>query len=73
MASEEEEVAEDYRAALEELSLNNRTEIINLTSIARDYTAHALKIAEVLQTHILKVRRPTSRTGKKMRQICCLL
>jgi pre-mRNA cleavage complex 2 protein Pcf11 len=56
MASEEEEVAEDYRVALEELSMNNRTEIVNLTSIARDYTAHALKIAEVLQQHILKVR-----------------
>ncbi|KAH8168956.1 mRNA cleavage factor complex component Pcf11 [Sarocladium implicatum] len=55
MSSEEEEVAEDYRTALEELSpSNNRTEIINLTSIARDYTAHALKIAEVLQQHILK-------------------
>ena len=56
MSAEEEEVAEDYRAALEELSLNNRNEISNLTSIARDYTAHALKIAEVLQQHILKVR-----------------
>jgi pre-mRNA cleavage complex 2 protein Pcf11 len=64
MSSEEEEVAEDYRTALEELSpSNNRTEIINLTSIARDYTAHALKIAEVLQQHILKVR-PASHTKR---------
>jgi pre-mRNA cleavage complex 2 protein Pcf11 len=57
MSSEEEEVADDYRVALEELSMNNRTEIVNLTSIARDYTAHALKIAEVLQQHIIKVRK----------------
>lgn len=57
MASEEDEVAEDYRTALEELSFNNRNEISNLTAIARDYTAHSLKIAEVLQEHILKVRR----------------
>ena len=68
MSSEEEEVAEDYRAALEELSLNNRNEISNLTSIARDYTAHALKIAEVLQQHILKVKSLHGRMTLRARQ-----
>lgn len=49
------EVAEDYRHALEDLSSNMRHEISNLTVIARENTEHALTIAEVLQTHILKV------------------
>ena len=73
MSSEEEEVAEDYRTALEELSpSSNRTEIINLTSIARDYTAHALKIAEVLQQHILKVSpaSPTRRSAAILQRAC---
>lgn len=55
MASEADEVAEDYRLALEDLSSNLRFEISNLTVIARENTEHALAIAEVLQQHILKV------------------
>lgn len=55
MASEADEVAEDYRLALEDLSGNMRFEISNLTVIARENTEHALAIAEVLQQHILKV------------------
>lgn len=55
MASEAEEVAEDYRLALEDLTSNMRFEISNLTVIARENTEHALTIAEVLQQHILKV------------------
>ncbi|KJZ78793.1 hypothetical protein HIM_01566 [Hirsutella minnesotensis 3608] len=54
MASDAEEVAEDYRHALEDLSTNMRFEISNLTVIARENTEHALAIAEVLQQHILK-------------------
>ncbi|KAM4066877.1 mRNA cleavage factor complex component Pcf11 [Hirsutella rhossiliensis] len=54
MASDAEEVAEDYRHALEDLSSNMRFEISNLTVIARENTEHALAIAEVLQQHILK-------------------
>ena len=54
--SEVEEVAEDYRHALEDLSSNLRFEISNLTVIARENTEHALAIAEVLQQHILKVQ-----------------
>lgn len=55
MASEADEVAEDYRHALEDLSSNMRFEISNLTVIARENTEHALAIAEVLQQHIMKV------------------
>ncbi|KAJ3499221.1 hypothetical protein NLG97_g524 [Lecanicillium saksenae] len=54
MSSESDEVAEDYRLALEDLSSNMRFEISNLTVIARENTEHALAIAEVLQQHILK-------------------
>ncbi|KAG5975150.1 hypothetical protein E4U55_007835 [Claviceps digitariae] len=54
MAAEGDEVAEDYRHALEDLSSNMRFEISNLTVIARENTEHALAIAEVLQQHILK-------------------
>jgi pre-mRNA cleavage complex 2 protein Pcf11 len=55
MSSDGDEVAEDYRLALEDLSSNMRFEISNLTVIARENTEHALAIAEVLQQHILKV------------------
>lgn len=61
MASEAEEVAEDYRLALEDLNANMRFEISNLTVIARENTEHALVIAEVLEKHILKVGCPIGR------------
>lgn len=60
MASDADEVAEDYRHALEDLSSNMRFEISNLTVIARENTEHALAIAEVLQQHILKVGPPVA-------------
>lgn len=60
MASDADEVAEDYRHALEDLSSNMRFEISNLTVIARENTEHALAIAEVLQQHILKVSLPAA-------------
>lgn len=62
--SDANEVAEDYRLALEDLSSNMRFEISNLTVIARENTEHALTIADVLQQHILKVK--TSRAAKPM-------
>lgn len=58
MANEADEVAEDYRLALEDLNANMRFEISNLTVIARENTEHALVIAEVLERHILKVGGP---------------
>ncbi|KAL1879377.1 hypothetical protein VTK73DRAFT_7014 [Phialemonium thermophilum] len=49
------EVAEDYRLALEDLTMNSRYEITNLTVVARENTEHAHAISEVLQEHIKKV------------------
>ena len=49
------EVAEDYRRALEDLTMNSRWEISNLTVIAKENTEHALAISEALKDHIKKV------------------
>jgi hypothetical protein len=46
---------EDFREALEDLQMNNRFDIQNLTMIARENTEHALGISQVLQDHIKKV------------------
>ena len=54
------EVAEDYQHALDDLNMNSRIEIGNLTSVAKDSLQHAHAIAEVLQNHIKKVGRPCS-------------
>jgi hypothetical protein len=50
------EVAEDYRKALEDLTMNSRYEINNLTVIAKENTEHALAISEALKNHIKRVR-----------------
>ncbi len=49
------EVAEDYKKALEDLTLNSRIEISNLTLIAKETTEHALAISRVLENHIRNV------------------
>lgn len=49
------EVAEDYKKALEDLTMNSRYEISNLTVIAKENTEHALAISEALKNHIKKV------------------
>lgn len=49
------EIAEDYKNALEDLAVNSRWEIHNLTNIARENGAHALTISRVIENHILKV------------------
>jgi hypothetical protein len=51
-----EEVAEDYRRALEDLTMNSRYEISNLTVIAKENTEHALAISNALRDHIKRVR-----------------
>lgn len=51
----EEQIAEDFSAALADLSMNSRYEISNLTLIARENTASALAISEALKTHIKQV------------------
>ncbi|KAK1827582.1 hypothetical protein QBC39DRAFT_420008 [Podospora conica] len=58
MADDAAEVADDYRQALEDLSVNSRIEIATLTNIARENANHGLAIAEVLQNHIKKVPPP---------------
>ncbi|KAI0137302.1 hypothetical protein BJ170DRAFT_678153 [Xylariales sp. AK1849] len=52
---ESEEVAQDFREALEDLQINNRYDIQNLTMIARENTEHALAISQALQDHIKRV------------------
>ncbi|KAH7626967.1 hypothetical protein B0T09DRAFT_386356 [Sordaria sp. MPI-SDFR-AT-0083] len=54
------DVAEDYRQALEDLTVNSRIEIATLTNIARENAIHGLAIADVLTNHIKKV--PPTRT-----------
>ncbi|KAI9699285.1 MAG: hypothetical protein M1836_002895 [Candelina mexicana] len=48
------EVAEDYKNSLEDLQLNSRYEISNLTVIAKENTEHAMAISRVLENHISK-------------------
>lgn len=56
------EVAEDYRRALEDLTMNSRYEISNLTVIAKENTEHAMAISDALKAHIKAVRSiPLSR------------
>lgn len=50
------EVADDYRRALEDLTMNSRYEISNLTVIAKENTEHAMAISEALKAHIKSVR-----------------
>ncbi|AEO71694.1 uncharacterized protein THITE_2124427 [Thermothielavioides terrestris NRRL 8126] len=60
MADNAADVAEDYRQALEDLTVNSRIEIATLTNIARENANHGFAIAEVLQNHIKKA--PPTRT-----------
>lgn len=46
------DVAEDFKLALEDLTMNSRYEISNLTVIAKESTEHALAISEALKEHI---------------------
>jgi pre-mRNA cleavage complex 2 protein Pcf11 len=49
------EVAEDFRGALKDLQINNRYEIMNLTTIARENTEYAQAISDALEGHIRTV------------------
>jgi pre-mRNA cleavage complex 2 protein Pcf11 len=51
------DIAEDFKVALTELSMNSRYEISNLTMIAKENTEHAFAISEALKAHIKAVRR----------------
>ncbi|KAK4934345.1 mRNA 3' end processing factor, partial [Elasticomyces elasticus] len=52
------EVAQDYKDALDDLHNNNKFQIINLTSIAQENIEHAEAIARVLILHIKKTAPP---------------
>lgn len=51
------EIAEDYKNSLEDLTANSRWEISNLTVIAKENTANAFAISRVLENHIKNVSR----------------
>ena len=53
------EVAEDYKNSLEDLTINSRYEISNLTVIAKENTEHAMAISRVLENHIKSVSTHT--------------
>jgi pre-mRNA cleavage complex 2 protein Pcf11 len=50
-----EEVAEDFKEALQDLKINSKPEIDVLTVIAKENTAHAQAISRVLENHIKTV------------------
>ncbi|RYO78899.1 hypothetical protein DL766_003005 [Monosporascus sp. MC13-8B] len=50
--TESEDVAADFREALEDIQFNSRYEIQNLTVIARENTEHALAISGALVEHV---------------------
>lgn len=52
------EVAEDYKSSLEDLTGNDRFQISNLTVIAKENTEHAMAISRVLENHIRSVGHP---------------
>jgi pre-mRNA cleavage complex 2 protein Pcf11 len=53
------EVAADFRDALQDLRMNSRPEISNLTLIAKENTEYAEAISNELQKHIQSVRPGT--------------
>ncbi|KAI9894796.1 MAG: hypothetical protein M1814_000015 [Vezdaea aestivalis] len=52
------EVAEDYKNSLEDLNMNSRYEISNLTIIAKENLDHATAITRVLEYHINSTAPP---------------
>ncbi|KAI2788377.1 hypothetical protein POX_e06392 [Penicillium oxalicum] len=52
------EVAEDYKSSLEDLTGNDRFQISNLTVIAKENTEHAMAISRVLENHIRSTPPP---------------
>lgn len=57
VAAQSNEIAEDYKNSLEDLTANSRWEISNLTVIAKENTEHAFAISRVLENHIKNVSR----------------
>ena len=51
------EVAADFKDDLQDLKINSRPEISNLTIIAKENTEHAQAISRELENHIRSVRK----------------
>jgi pre-mRNA cleavage complex 2 protein Pcf11 len=49
------EIAEDYKSSLEDLTSNDGIQIRTLTVIAKENTEHAMAISRVLENHIRSV------------------
>lgn len=49
------EIAEDYKSSLEDLTTNDGIQIRTLTVIAKENTEHAMAISRVLENHIRSV------------------
>ncbi|PVH99627.1 hypothetical protein DM02DRAFT_629215 [Periconia macrospinosa] len=56
MSSSSDEVAADFKDALQDLKLNSRPEISNLTVIAKENTEYAQAISQELENHIRTTR-----------------
>lgn len=52
------QVVEDYKSSLSDLTTNNKHEINLLTVIASEYIPKALELSRVLENHIQTVRIP---------------
>lgn len=61
------EVAEDYKNSLEDLTSNDKFQISNLTVIAKENTEHAMAISRVLENHIRNVGT------NSLSRLCCFL
>lgn len=53
------EIAEDYKSSLEDLTSNDGIQIRTLTVIAKENTEHAMAISRVLENHIRSVCFPS--------------
>lgn len=68
------EVAEDYKNSLEDLTTNDKFQISNLTVIAKENTEHAMAISRVLENHIRTVGASfLFFTAVNIFGCCCLL
>lgn len=62
------EVAADFRDALQDLRMNSRPEISNLTLIAKENTEYAEAISTELENHVRSVsyEGPTSGSSRRL-------
>lgn len=67
------EVAEDYKNSLEDLTTNDRFQISNLTVIAKENTEHAMAISRVLENHIRTVGAHTLLSFWLLGRFICVL